>query len=159
MRVTFDVNGIAHDVDVEPRMTLADCLRYEVGLTGTHVACEHGVCGACTVIVDGEAVRSCLTLAVQNQSSKIVTVEGLAHGDELSPLQRAFKKHHGLQCGFCTAGMLTTLHVLLSEEPYADENRIREVISGNICRCTGYFSIVDAAMDARNAYRTLASDK
>ena len=159
MRVTFDVNGIAHDVDVEPRMTLADCLRYEVGLTGTHVACEHGVCGACTVIVDGEAVRSCLTLAVQIQSSKIVTVEGLAHGDELSPLQRAFKKHHGLQCGFCTAGMLTTLHVLLSEEPYADENRIREVISGNICRCTGYFSIVDAAMDARNAYRTLASDK
>ena len=159
MRVTFDVNGIAHDVDVEPRMTLADCLRYEVGLTGTHVACEHGVCGACTVIVDGEAVRSCLTLAVQIQSSKIVTVEGLAHGDELSPLQRAFKKHHGLQCGFCTAGMLTTLHVLLSEEPYADENRIREVISGNICRCTGYFSIVDAAMDARNAYRKLASDK
>lgn len=159
MRVTFDVNGIAHDVDVEPRMTLADCLRYEVGLTGTHVACEHGVCGACTVIVDGEAVRSCLTLAVQIQGSKIVTVEGLAHGDELSPLQRAFKKHHGLQCGFCTAGMLTTLHVLLSEEPYADENRIREVISGNICRCTGYISIVDAAMDARNAYQTLASDK
>jgi carbon-monoxide dehydrogenase small subunit len=159
MRVTFDVNGIAQDIDVEPRMTLADCLRHEVGLTGTHVACEHGVCGACTVIVDGEAVRSCLILAVQIQSSKVVTVEGLAHGDELSPLQRAFKKHHGLQCGFCTAGMLTTLHVLLSEEPYADENRIREVISGNICRCTGYISIVDAAMDARNAYQTLASDK
>ena len=159
MRVTFDVNGIAQNIDVEPRVTLADCLRHEVGLTGTHVACEHGVCGACTVIVDGEAVRSCLILAVQIQSSKVVTVEGLAHGDELSPLQRAFKKCHGLQCGFCTAGMLTTLHVLLSEEPYADENRIREVISGNICRCTGYISIVDAAMDARNAYQTLASDK
>lgn len=159
MRVTFDVNGIAQDIDVEPRVTLADCLRHEVGLTGTHVACEHGVCGACTVIVDGEAVRSCLILAVQIQSSKVVTVEGLAHGDELSPLQRAFKKCHGLQCGFCTAGMLTTLHVLLSEEPYADENRIREVISGNICRCTGYISIVDAAMEARTAYQTLASDK
>ena len=140
-------------------MTLADCLRHEVGLTGTHIGCEHGVCGACTVIVNGEAVRSCLMLAMQADGAKITTIEGLAHGDELSPLQQAFKKHHGLQCGFCTPGMLTTLHALLSQEPDADEERIRDVLSGNICRCTGYIPIIEAAMEAREAYRAKAGDR
>jgi carbon-monoxide dehydrogenase small subunit len=155
MKVAFQVNGKPAHVDVLPRMTLADCLRHELGLTGTHVACAHGVCGACTIIVDGEAVRGCLTLAVQAEGTKIVTVEGLATKDgPLTPLQLAFKKHHGLQCGFCTPGMLTTLHALFTDEPDADADRIREVISGNICRCTGYISIVEAALEARASYQT-----
>lgn len=153
MATQFEVNGRKVSVNVKPRMTLADCLRHELKLTGTHVACEHGVCGACTVIMDGEAVRSCLTLAVQAENSKIVTVEGLSPAEGLSPLQQAFKHHHALQCGFCTPGMLTTLHALLSQEPYATEERIRDVISGNICRCTGYVTIVEAALDARSAYQ------
>lgn len=152
--VGFELNGEAVEVSVEPRMTLADCIRHELGRTGTHVACEHGVCGACTVIVDDEAVRSCLTLTVQAHGAKVVTVEGLSDDDELTPLQKAFRKHHGLQCGFCTPGMITTAHALLSAEPDADETRIREAISGNICRCTGYLSIVAAIMEARSAYRT-----
>jgi aerobic-type carbon monoxide dehydrogenase small subunit (CoxS/CutS family) len=137
-----------------PRLTLADFLRDEAGLTGTHLGCEHGACGSCTVMVDGEAVRSCLILAVQADGSEIVTVEGLASGEDLSPLQAAFKKHHALQCGFCTPGILTTMHSLLSEEPDADEQRIREVLSGNICRCTGYIPIIHAVLEARNAYRS-----
>jgi carbon-monoxide dehydrogenase small subunit len=153
MATQFEVNGRKVSVNVQPRMTLADCLRHELKLTGTHVACEHGVCGACTVIMDGEAVRSCLTLAVQAENSKIVTVEGLSPAEGLSPLQQAFKHHHALQCGFCTPGMLTTLHALLSQEPNATEERIRDVISGNICRCTGYVTIVEAALDARSAYQ------
>jgi len=153
MATQFEVNGRKVSVNVKPRMTLADCLRHELKLTGTHVACEHGVCGACTVIMDGEAVRSCLTLAVQAENSKIVTVEGLSPAEGLSPLQQAFKHHHALQCGFCTPGMLTTLHALLSQEPNATEERIRDVISGNICRCTGYVTIVEAALDARSAYQ------
>ena len=159
MQVRFEVNGNPAAVDVEPRMTLADCLRHELGLTGTHVACEHGVCGACTILIDGEAVRSCLTLAVQAEGAKITTVEGLAGEGELTPLQVAFKKHHGLQCGFCTSGMLMTLHALLSEAPDSSEERIRDVISGNICRCTGYIPIVEAAIEARDAYRALARDE
>jgi aerobic-type carbon monoxide dehydrogenase small subunit (CoxS/CutS family) len=153
MATNFEVNGRKVSVNVKPRTTLADCLRHDLKLTGTHVACEHGVCGACTVIMDGEAVRSCLTLAVQAEGSKIVTVEGLSPAEGLSPLQQAFKHHHALQCGFCTPGMLTTLHALLSQEPNASEERIRDVISGNICRCTGYVTIVEAALDARSAYQ------
>jgi aerobic-type carbon monoxide dehydrogenase small subunit (CoxS/CutS family) len=157
MKISFNVNGQDVGLDVEPRMTLADCLRHELGLTGTHIGCEHGVCGACTVIVDGEAVRGCLQLAVQADNAEIVTVEGLADGDALSPLQQAFKRHHALQCGFCTAGMLTTLHVLLSQNPDVEADEIREVLSGNICRCTGYLPIVEAALDARDAYRAAAA--
>ena len=122
MSIRFRVNGAAAEADVADRTTLADCLRHSLKLTGTHVACEHGVCGACTVIVNGEAVRACLMLARQAEGAEITTVEGLGgEGDELSPLQAAFKKHHALQCGFCTPGMLTTLHALLSQEPDADE--------------------------------------
>jgi len=149
----FTVNGKAHEASVEPRTTLADCLRHDLKLTGTHVGCEHGVCGACTVIADGEAVRSCLMFAVQADGMDITTVEGLSEGDHLSPLQASFRKHHAVQCGFCTAGILTTAHVLLTEEPDADADRIREVLSGNICRCTGYVQIIDAVLDARAAYK------
>jgi carbon-monoxide dehydrogenase small subunit len=149
----FKVNGRDVEVQAEPRTSLADCLRRDLKLTGTHLGCEHGVCGACTIILDGAAVRSCLMLAVQADGSEIVTVEGLADGDALGPLQASFRKHHALQCGFCTPGILTTAHALLSEEPDADADRIRSVLSGNICRCTGYISIIDAVLDARAAYR------
>ena len=148
----FKVNGREVSVSVEPRTSLADCLRHELKLTGTHLGCEHGVCGACTVLVNGAAVRSCLMLAAQADGAEIVTVEGLSDGDELSPLQAAFRRHHALQCGFCTPGILTTAHALLTEEPDADADRIRDVISGNVCRCTGYVSIVEAILDARAAY-------
>jgi len=151
--IRFEVNGKPVEVEVEPRMTLADCLRHVLRLTGTHVGCEHGVCGACTVIVDGAAVRSCLILAVQAEGATIATVESLAPGDGLSPLQASFRKHHALQCGFCTPGILMTAHALLSEEPEADAARIREVLSGNLCRCTGYIPIIEAVLDAREAYR------
>jgi aerobic-type carbon monoxide dehydrogenase small subunit (CoxS/CutS family) len=153
MRVCFEVNGKAVEVDVEPRTHLADCLREVLRLTGTHLGCEHGVCGACTVIVDGAAVRSCLMLAVQAEFSSVVTVEGLSNDEALTPLQTAFRKHHALQCGFCTPGMLTTAHALLTDEPDADADRIREVLSGNLCRCTGYIGIVEAVLEARVAYR------
>ena len=154
MSVRFEVNGKPVEVEVEPRMSLGDCLREKLRLTGTHLGCEHGVCGACTVIVDGAAVRSCLMLAVQAEGAKVVTVEGLSRDEALSPLQAAFRKHHALQCGFCTPGMVTTAHALLSEEPTADAARIREVLSGNICRCTGYVPIIEAVLEARAAYRT-----
>ena len=153
MSVRFEVNGKTVDVEVEPRITLADCLRHQLRLTGTHVACEHGVCGACTIIVDGDAIRACLMLAVQADGAKVVTIEGLSNDETLTPLQSAFRKHHALQCGFCTPGMITTAHALLSEEPDADADRIREVLSGNLCRCTGYVSIVEAVLEARAAYR------
>jgi aerobic-type carbon monoxide dehydrogenase small subunit (CoxS/CutS family) len=152
MPVAFTVNSKPVEVEVEPRTTLADCL-YALRLTGTHVGCEHGVCGACTVIIDGAAVRSCLMLAVQAEGSRIVTVEGLSQEDGLTPLQATFRKHHALQCGFCTPGMLTTAHALLSEEPDADEARIRSVLSGNLCRCTGYIPIIEAVLEARAAHR------
>jgi len=153
MSVRFEVNGKTVDVEVEPRVTLADCLRHHLRLTGTHVACEHGVCGACTIIVDGDAVRACLMLAVQADGAKVVTIEGLSHDETLTPLQSSFRKHHALQCGFCTPGMITTAHALLSEEPNADADRIREVLSGNLCRCTGYVSIIEAVLEARAAYQ------
>jgi aerobic-type carbon monoxide dehydrogenase small subunit (CoxS/CutS family) len=148
----FTVNGRNVKVSVEPRTSLADCLRHELKLTGTHLGCEHGVCGACTVIVDGAAVRSCLMLAAQADGCEVVTIEGLSNRDGLTPLQASFRKHHALQCGFCTPGILTTAHVLLSEEPDANADRIRDVLSGNICRCTGYVSIIEAVLDARSAY-------
>ena len=153
MLLTLNVNGESRAVDVEPRLTLADCLRHTLGLTGTHVGCEHGVCGACTVQVDGRAVRSCLMLAVQAEDSEVHTVESLAKGDALGPLQAAFRKHHALQCGFCTPGLLMTAHALLSTEPDASVERIREALSGNLCRCTGYIGIVEAVLEARAAYR------
>jgi aerobic-type carbon monoxide dehydrogenase small subunit (CoxS/CutS family) len=154
MDIKFILNAQKVDADVLPRLTLADFLRERAGLTGTHLGCEHGACGSCTVIVDGVAVRACLMLAVQADGSEVVTVEGLAPGDDLSPLQTAFRKHHALQCGFCTPGILTTMHALLTEEPDAGEQRIREVLSGNICRCTGYIPIVHAVMEARSAYQS-----
>jgi carbon-monoxide dehydrogenase small subunit len=155
--VAFVVNGAPVEVEVSDRTTLAEALRERLRLTGTHLACEHGVCGACTVIVDGLAVRSCLTLAVQAEGAHVVTVEGLAVDGELSPLQAAFRRHHAVQCGFCTPGILTTMHALLTEEPDADEARIREVLSGNLCRCTGYNAIVDAVLDARESYQKAKS--
>jgi carbon-monoxide dehydrogenase small subunit len=149
----FELNGKSVEAKVPARTTLADCIRHHLMQTGTHVGCEHGVCGACTVIVDGAAVRSCLMLAAQAEGSRVTTVEGLSNPDSLSPLQAAFRKHHALQCGFCTPGMLTTAHALLTEEPDADRERIREVLSGNVCRCTGYIPIVEAVYAARAAYR------
>lgn len=147
-RIRVTINGAVYERDVEPRQHLADFLRHELNLTGTHIGCEHGVCGACTVIVDGVPARACLMLAVQTDGAVVETVEGLAAGDgTLHPLQAAFQQHHGLQCGFCTPGMLMTLKALLHEAPYADEAMVRDAISGNICRCTGYQGIVDAALD------------
>ena len=156
--VRFTVNGKAVDVTVPVRMTLADCLRQQLRLTGTHLGCEHGVCGACTVIVNGDAVRSCLMLAVQTEGCEVVTVEGLSNDDALTPLQASFRKHGALQCGFCTPGMITTAHALLSDEPDCDAHRVREVLSGNLCRCTGYIPIVEAVLDARSAYRKTRED-
>ncbi len=153
MQVSFKLNDKPVTVDVEPRLHLADCLREVLRQTGTHLGCEHGVCGACTVIIDGAAVRSCLVLAVQTEGSAVVTVEGLSNDDALTPLQTAFRKHHALQCGFCTPGMLTTAHALLTKEPDADADRIRTVLAGNLCRCTGYIPIVEAVLEARAAYR------
>jgi aerobic-type carbon monoxide dehydrogenase small subunit (CoxS/CutS family) len=155
--ISLKINGAPAMLEVLPRMTLADALREKVRLTGTHLGCEHGICGACTVIVDGLAVRSCLMLAMQADGAEIATVEGLAPEDGLSALQESFRAHHALQCGFCTPGLLMTMHALLTEEPDADEERIREVLSGNLCRCTGYIPIVEAVMDARAAYRRTES--
>ena|SRR5690606_41476242 len=158
MQVSFRVNGRAVRVDVPPRLTLADCLRERLRLTGTHIGCAHGICGSCTVAIDGAAVRSCLMLAVQADGREVLTVEGLATGDKLTLLQEAFRKHHALQCGFCTPGILLTLHSFLTEEPYADKDRIREILGGNLCRCTGYIGIVEAACEARSAYQAAAGD-
>jgi len=152
MQVSFSVNGSREQIDVEPRRTLADALRDDLGLTGTHLGCEQGVCGACTVLLDGEPVRSCLMLAVQAEGSSLTTVEGLA-GDELHPLQRAFADCHGLQCGFCTPGFLLSALHLLTENPDPSREEIRAGLSGNICRCTGYAGIVDAVRQAAAAIR------
>ena len=152
--IRFELNGKPVEARVSARTTLADCLRHQLLQTGTHVGCEHGVCGACTVIVNGDAVRSCLMLAVQVDGATVTTVEGLSREDSLTPLQAAFRKHHALQCGFCTPGMLTTAHALLTDEPDADRTRIREVLSGNLCRCTGYIPIVEAVYEARATYRS-----
>lgn len=147
--ITLTVNGVSYRRDAAVRKHLGDFLRQDLGLTGTHLGCEHGVCGACTVIVDGAPARSCLMLAVQADGASVVTVEGLASASgALHPIQQAFRDKHALQCGFCTPGMLTTLAAFLAEHPSADEVAIRDAISGNICRCTGYESIVDAALQA-----------
>jgi carbon-monoxide dehydrogenase small subunit len=142
--VRLRVNGQLHERTVEVRKSLADFLREDLGLTGTHVGCEHGACGACTVLDAGQPVRSCLLLAVQMDGSELTTVEGLADGEELDPLQQAFWNHHGLQCGFCTPGMLLTAKAFLEEHPAPTDDEIREAISGNLCRCTGYHLIVEA---------------
>ena len=145
MNTKFEVNGKAVSVDVEPRLTLADCLRHELRLTGTHIGCEHGVCGACTVLIDGAAVRSCLMFAVQADGYAITTIEGLSPGPgELSPLQDAFCETHGMQCGYCTPAMILAAHALLLKNTSPTREEIVDAISGNICRCTGYAQIVEA---------------
>jgi 2-furoyl-CoA dehydrogenase 2Fe-2S iron sulfur subunit len=148
-RVSFTLNGSAVMGEVEPRMLLTDFLRHQIGATGTHVGCEHGVCGACTVIVDGMMTRACLTLAVQIDGSDVRTVEGLAPAaDRLGVLQAAFKRHHALQCGFCTAGILMSLDRYLADHPAPDQSELRDLLSGHLCRCTGYTPIIRAALDA-----------
>ena len=142
--ISIVVNGRTRRAQVPPRQLLSDCLRHTLGLPGTHVGCEHGVCGACTVIVDDRAVRSCLMFAVQADGARVTTVEGLASGDQLGALQEAFWEEHGLQCGFCTPGMLMAAHELLQHNPDPSDDEIREAISGNLCRCTGYQYIVNA---------------
>lgn len=144
--VKVTVNGTQYEQAVEPRMLLSDFLRHQLGLSGTHVACEHGVCGACTVLLDGAPVRSCLLFAVQSNGHEIITVEGLGTIDNLHPVQEAFREAHGLQCGFCTPGILTTVIPFLEENPDPSEDEIREAISGNLCRCTGYQHIIDAVL-------------
>jgi aerobic-type carbon monoxide dehydrogenase small subunit (CoxS/CutS family) len=157
-KITLTVNGKPYRKEVEVRLTLADFLRHQLGLTGTHLGCEHGVCGACTILLDGRSARSCLMLAVQAHEHAITTVEGLAPNDrELSPLQEAFRDHHGLQCGFCTPGMLTTLAEFLRDNPDPTEAQVRVAISGNLCRCTGYHNIVAAALDAAKRLRSRGS--
>lgn len=152
--VRLTVNGTLFERDVEPRRSLGDFLRHDLQLTGTHIGCEHGVCGACTVIVNDVPVRSCLMFSGQANGATVTTVEGLAGASgELHPVQQAFWHRHGLQCGFCTPGMMITIVALLAENPDADEHEIRDAISGNICRCTGYETIVDAALDAARALR------
>jgi carbon-monoxide dehydrogenase small subunit len=148
------VNGTRYARAVEARTLLSDFLRHDLGLTGTHVGCEHGVCGACTVLLDGESVRSCLMFAVQTHGHEITTVEGLGSVDELHPIQQAFQEAHGLQCGFCTPGILTTVVPFLEENHNPSEAEIREAISGNLCRCTGYQHIVDAIRLAAEKMRT-----
>jgi carbon-monoxide dehydrogenase small subunit len=153
-KIKLTVNGRDYERETETRTTLVDFLRHELDLTGTHVGCEHGVCGACTVLVDGISARGCLMLAVQANGKKITTVEGLAHPDgSLNVLQQAFMDNHGLQCGFCTPGMLTTLTEFLAHNPDPSETEIRMAISGNLCRCTGYQSIVAAALQAARVMR------
>lgn len=152
--VTLVLNGRPATAHAEPRMLLSDFIRHELGATGTHVGCEHGVCGACTVRIDGQAVRSCLTLAVQADGCKVDTVEGLAGpGGKLSVLQEAFRRNHALQCGYCTAGILMSLQHYLEINPDASEPQLREVIGGHLCRCTGYTQIIAAAVEAAEALR------
>jgi aerobic-type carbon monoxide dehydrogenase small subunit (CoxS/CutS family) len=148
VRIAVEINGERHEGDVEPRTLLSDFIRHVAGLTGTHVGCEHGVCGACTVQIDGETVRSCLMLAVQASGRSVLTVEGLARdGEALHPLQRAFHERHALQCGFCTPGFLMSAEALLRDRPDPSEREVREALAGNLCRCTGYEGIVEAVLD------------
>jgi carbon-monoxide dehydrogenase small subunit len=158
--ITVTVNGRRYERQVESRLLLSDFLRHELDLTGTHVGCEHGVCGACTILFDGQPIRSCLTFVVQAHGHTITTVEGLARGpDDLHPLQQAFWEAHGLQCGFCTPGILMTLVPFLEENPDPTETEIREALSGNLCRCTGYQHIVDAVILAAQKYAQLGGAK
>jgi carbon-monoxide dehydrogenase small subunit len=155
-KIAVNVNGKTHNATIETRMTLVDFLRHELKLTGTHVGCEHGVCGACTVLVNGISARACLMLAVQCDGQQVATVESLATDNKLNVLQQAFQDNHGLQCGFCTPGMLMTLTEFLRDHPAPDEAQVREALSGNLCRCTGYQGIVDAALDAAKKMREAA---
>jgi aerobic carbon-monoxide dehydrogenase small subunit len=141
--VAFVINGGRVEFRVEPRRTLADAIRDDLGLTGTHLGCEHGVCGACTVLFDGQPARSCLMLAVQAEGAQVTTIEGLAHGDEPHPIQQAMREAHGFQCGFCTPGFLMSAVALVAENPAPTRDQIRAELSGNLCRCTGYQSIID----------------
>ena len=154
-KISLTVNGSPFEAEVETRMTLADFLRNELKLTGTHLGCEHGVCGACTILLNGQTARSCLLLAVQANGKSVTTIEGLAAQDgSLSPLQQAFWEKHGLQCGFCTPGMLMTLTELLDNNPDPSESEVREALTGNLCRCTGYQGIVEAALLAAKRLRS-----
>ena len=148
IEVSFTANGEPRTIEVEPRRSLADALREECGLTGTHLGCEHGVCGACTVLVEDQPVRSCLMFAVQAEGARIRTVEGLADGDKLHPLQQAFWDHHGLQCGFCTPGFLMLAVGILEQNPNIAETELREALSSNLCRCTGYQNILKSVLAA-----------
>ena len=150
--ISVTVNGAAYTRSVEPRMLLSDFLRHELGLTGTHVGCEHGVCGACTILLDDRSARSCLTLAVQVDGLEIETVEGQGNREELGRIQTAFRDHHGLQCGFCTPGFIMTITDMLRHHPLETDEQIRDALSGNICRCTGYQHII-------NAVRELAKER
>ncbi|GAB4005313.1 (2Fe-2S)-binding protein [Nocardioides ultimimeridianus] len=158
MKTRTVVNGEAYERDVEPRVLLSDFIRHDLGLTGTNVGCEHGVCGSCTILLDGEPVRSCTTLAVQADGHRITTVEGLANGEELHGLQKAFTACHGLQCGFCTPGFLMTLLPVYNEAKRLSAEEIREVISGNLCRCTGYQQIVESVQMALDEAASLAEE-
>ena len=152
--VRLTVNGRVYERTVEPRLLLVDFLRHELGLTGTHVGCAHGVCGACTVIMNGETVRSCITFAVQAEGAQIKTVEGLAENGRLNPIQQAFHENHALQCGYCTPGFLMTVTEFLDENPDPSENEIRHALAGNLCRCTGYVNIVRAVRAAAEKMRS-----
>ena len=150
-QVKLTLNGVEREGVCEPRTTLLDFIRHDLGSTGTHAGCEHGVCGACTVELDGQIVRSCLMFACQADSAKVTTVEGIAKSGEMSDLQNAFKKHHALQCGFCTSGFLLSAEDLLKKNPHPSELEVREGLSGNLCRCTGYVGIVDAVLEVATA--------
>jgi carbon-monoxide dehydrogenase small subunit len=151
VNLQLEVNGVAVSVEVEPRDSLLDVLRHRLGLTGTHAGCEHGACGACTVLLDGRTVRSCLLLAAQCAGAVVTTIEGVGSPDDLHPVMAAFRRHHGLQCGFCTPGMVLTAIELLGEHPRPTEAEVRTGLGGNLCRCTGYAGIVAAVLDAADA--------
>jgi carbon-monoxide dehydrogenase small subunit len=151
--ITLTINGRDHAIGVEPRKTLVDAIREDCGQTGTHIGCEHGVCGTCTVIIDGEAMRSCLMFAVQAQGKQIRTVEGLAKGDKLHPLQQAFITHHGLQCGYCTPGFLMLAANALEQRPDIGDEELLDVLASNLCRCTGYQNVIKAVKAARDEMR------
>jgi carbon-monoxide dehydrogenase small subunit len=157
LEIEVAVNGTVHTARIEPRKTLADFLREDARLTGTHIGCEHGVCGACTVLLDGRAVRSCLMFAVQTVGHEVTTVEALADGDDLSAVQSAFQAEHGLQCGFCTPGFVVSVTDFLSRHPDPSDDEIREALSGNICRCTGYQGIIRAVRRAATDLRAVGS--
>ncbi len=153
MRIATTVNGIGYERDVEPRLLLVDFIREELDLVGTHVGCEHGVCGTCTVLMNGESIRSCITFAVQADGQELTTVEGLVGNGEMHPLQEAFWAQQGLQCGYCTPGMLLRAHEILTENPDPSREEVKEGISSNLCRCTGYAFIVDSVLDAAKRMR------
>lgn len=155
--IELTVNGVRREGLAEPRKTLADFLREDLELTGTHLGCEHGVCGACTVMLNGEAVRSCLIFAIQAKDQEIITIEGLATGEKLHPVQEAFWECHGMQCGFCTPGFVMSVYAFLNENPDPSEEEIRPALSGNLCRCTGYQNIVNAVRQAAEKMRETAA--